>query len=317
MFGQMISLRLKPRPAGTAFALTSFLTICALLVTLAATAQAAPEGGEEDPPPVPQLVFEPDSYDFGLQQAYSQSSQTMQLRNVGEATTQVYSTDIIGPGFGAFWINAGDCSGRILNPSETCWVQVNFNPYEAAPYEAQLRASGEGGSTFTASLSGEGGRAVLGPVADPTSFGAVEVGSEGVVKAIEISNSGNLPGGAFFAVIAGGAFGSFHILDENCTGILLAPAASCTLLVSFEPLSTGVKTARLGLFGDQDGGTQVTLTGVGIEAPTPQPSAKSLLGSASLEPARKQRTRAKHRRRKASQRNRRLRAAVSAQRPIR
>ena len=66
-------------------------------------------------------------------------------------------------------------------------------------------------------------------------------------------------------MIAGGAIGSFHLLDENCTGIPLSPEATCTLLVSFQPLSTGVKTARLGLFGDSDGGTQITLTGVGIE----------------------------------------------------
>jgi hypothetical protein len=72
-----------------------------------------------------------------------------------------------------------------------------------------------------------------------------------------------MPGGAFIAVIAGGAIGSFHLLDESCTGVQLAPAASCNLVVAFQPLSTGVKTARLGLFGDSDGGAQVTLTGVG------------------------------------------------------
>jgi hypothetical protein len=65
-----------------------------------------------------------------------------------------------------------------------------------------------------------------------------------------------------------GAVGSYQLLDENCTGHPLAPAATCTLQVRFRPLSEGVKTASLGLFGESDGGTQVILTGVG-SAPEP------------------------------------------------
>jgi hypothetical protein len=59
--------------------------------------------------------------------------------------------------------------------------------------------------------------------------------------------------------------GSFHLLDENCTGVPLSPAATCNLLVSFDPISTGAKTARLFLVGDGDGGSQITLSGVGLE----------------------------------------------------
>lgn len=136
-------------------------------------------------------------------------------------------------------------------------MQVNFNPNDASTYEAQLRAGSEGGTSFTADLSGEGGRARIGPVSDPTSFGATAVGSPGVTRTIEVVNGGNYPGGAV---------GSFHLLDENCTGIPLRPEATCNLLVNFQPLSTGVKTARLGLFGDSDGGSQTTLTGIGTEA---------------------------------------------------
>jgi hypothetical protein len=184
-------------------------------------------------------------------------------------------------------------------------VQVGFNPYDATPFAAQLRIISEG-TSFTANLSGEGGRAIVGPLVNPTNFGATAVDSPGVTRAIDITNSGNFPGGAFIAVIAGGAVGSFHLLDENCTGIPLSPEASCSLLVNFQPLSTGVKTARLGLFGDSDGGSQIALTGIGTD-PESAEAAESPAGSSALAgpPSRR---RAKHRR----YRGRHLRPAVSA-----
>jgi hypothetical protein len=313
----MIALRSKPGPTGLFSALTLFLGVCALLVVLPAAALAAPSGPEEGA--TPELVFEPGSYDFGLQQVNSYSSQTsLQLRNSGAVATQVVATDIIGPGSNSFWLGSSDCFGRTLNPNDTCSVQVNFNPNDAVPFAVELRASVEGGASFSAGLSGEGGRAVIGPESSPTSFGAVEVGSA-VTKTIDITNSGNYPGGSFIAVIAGGAIGSFHLLDENCTGIPLDPEAFCTLQVSFEPLSTGVKTARLGLFGDSDGGTQVTLTGVGVEPAVAPPAAKpagsaavpSATTSAALEVRKKQRARSKPRRGKSLHRGRHRRVATT------
>jgi hypothetical protein len=279
------------------------------MLALPAAGIAAPAEGEPGPPEgpaLPQLAFEPGSYDFGLQQANSNASQAyLQLRNNGAAVAPVYSLEIVGPGSNAFWIGQSNCYGANLNPNETCSVQVNFNPNDATTYEAQLRAGSESGTSFSADLSGEGGRAAIGPAVDPTNFGATAVGSAGVTRAIEVTNRGNYPGGAFIAVIAGGAIGSFHLLDENCTGIPLSPEASCTLLVNFRPLSTGVKTARLGLFGDSDGGAQITLTGIGTEPESAgSPVSSDAPGTAAAGP--------RHKRRAKSGRHVRRRLAVSA-----
>ncbi len=246
----------------------ALLTLCAAMLALPAASVAAPlEEPPVEEPALPQLAFEPGSYDFGLRQVNNNANQAyLQLRNNGLAVAPIYSLDISGPGSGAFWIGQSNCYGANLNPGESCTVQVNFGPGDAIEYSAQLRAGSEGGTSFSAGLSGEGGRAIIAPLVDPTNFGAAAVGSPGVTRAIEVTNSGNYPGGAFIAIVAGGAVGSFHLLDENCTGFQLSPEASCTLLVNFRPLSTGVKTARLGLFGDSEGGGQVTLTGIGTEA---------------------------------------------------
>lgn len=261
----MLSIRQKSKPARTTFILLGFA------VALLATMAIRPAAGLAAPPePVepPQLSFEPGSYDFGLHPLNWGSTQTyFQLRNVGAEAFQVDSGEITGPGSGAFSAGYSNCYGTTLQPGESCSAQVYFGPYEAVEYSAQFRVNA-GSYSFSADLSGTGGRAVFGPASNPTDFGVAKVGSVGAIREITISNTGNMPGGMFIAVIAGGAIGSFQIVDENCTGVELAPAATCTVQVRFQPTSEGVKKAMLGLFGENDGPTPIILTGVG-SAPDP------------------------------------------------
>lgn len=300
----MFSLRSKPEPARSASAATFLIAVCALFAAIPAAASAAPQPGEEpEEPPLPQLVFEPGSHDFGLHEVNRENSQAgFQLRNVGSVPAPIYSIQPVGSGSSAFWTGNSDCFNHALEPGETCSIQVSFNPYEVAPFSAQLRAESERGTSFTAALSGEGGRPKLTAATDPTNFGSVAVGSGGVTKTIDVTNQGNMPGGAFIAIISGGAVGSFHLLDENCTGIPLSPKATCNLQVSFDPISSGAKTARLFLVGDGDGGVQISLTGVGLDSESQsggaQPSQAGVAGSqlqAQSKPRRKRRNRGQRR----------------------
>jgi len=247
---------------GKRAALALVLSIVSL-AAFAAGAVAAPLGGEA------QLSFQPASHDFGLQQLYSGAQTSFQLRNEGEVEAPVYSLETIGPDSGSFWVGGSDCYGKTLEPGESCSIQVYFNPGEVRAYEAQVRVMSAEGATFTAALSGEGGRPVFTPASEPTNFSSIAVGAPAVTRTIDVTNTGNMPGGVFIAVISGGAVGSFHLLDENCTGTPLYPSSTCNAVVSFQPISTGSKTARLSLFGESEGGTQITLTGVGLEADPP------------------------------------------------
>ena len=130
-------------------------------------------------------------------------------------------------------------------------MRVYFGPRDAVEYNAQFQVS-VGSSSFAADLSGTGGRATFAPSSNPTDFGVAKVGSAGTTREIQVTNTGNMPGGVFIAVIAGGAIGSFQILDESCTAVELVPAATCTVQVRFQPVSEGVKKAMLGLFGEGD-----------------------------------------------------------------
>jgi hypothetical protein len=278
--------------------LLSALAVLATLALLApAAALAAPEGPLPEPQP-PQLAFEPGSHDFGIQPVNSNPAQaTFTLRNVG-AEPALVNLDMTGPGTESFWIGNSNCYGTTLQPEQSCFVQVFFGPHDAVEYDAQLRAA-VGPFAFTANLTGVGGRAIFEPASNPTDFGSTAVGSAGVTREITVANVGNAPGGAFIAVIASGAIGSFQLLDENCTGVELAPAATCTLQVRFQPLSEGVKKAMLGLFGEGEGPTPIVLTGVG-SAPEPAAAPASALaapGPAARPQAKSHRRRTKIRRR--------------------
>jgi hypothetical protein len=213
----------------------------------------------------PQLSFEPDSYDFGLQQINSNSTQTtLLLRNTGAAPVQVNSIDFVPPGPSAFWTGFVSCWGMTLQPNDTCSVQVNFGPNQPIAYSAQLRATVNGVS-FTADLSGQGGQPVFTGSPNPADFGSATAGLSGDTRTITLTNEGDLPGAFFVAIISGGDVGSFRLLHEDCTGVPLGPSASCTAQVRFQPDSAGAKAATLTLVGNQGQPFQMSLTGDGVD----------------------------------------------------
>lgn len=240
--------------------------------TLSVQLKEAPEqtlelSGEAVPA---QLAFTPGSHDFGIQRVNrGEGSADFQLTNTGEALTQLGGTGIGGKDTNNFWTNGNDCwGGRWLAPGESCGVQVGFNPWDTVAYEAELQAYAYG-ATFTAALSGFGGRAQLLADSSPVEFGALPVGSASPVTPIVLTNHGNLPANVFIAVIAGGSIASFQLIDEDCTWGPVAPGESCTAEVRFTPQVTGPKTARLAFFGDDDGGAMAELSGEGLGVDSP------------------------------------------------
>lgn len=214
-----------------------------------------------------QLALTPGAHDFGLTQINQGASTNFQLTNVGEAPAQIGGLGV-GGDYEHFWANGPDCQGgRWLQPGESCGLQAGFNPRDTVAYSAEIQVWSHG-QVFTAALSGEGGRAVMEAAANPFEFGAAPVGEVGEPLALTFTNSGNLPGAFFIAVIAGGDVASFQLLDESCTGEPLAAGASCVAHIRFVPQRQGQLSARLALFGEGDGGTMVKLVGEGL-APLP------------------------------------------------
>jgi hypothetical protein len=216
---------------------------------------------------LPELVFEPGNFDFGLTQTNEGGERTrMVLRNVGPAATQV-GIETSGGG-GAFSIGESDCWGATLPAGGTCSLQVDFRPNETGPYVGEVRAN-SAGITFRAEVSGRGGKANLTASTNPLDFGSAAVGSLGEPRTVTIENSGDVPGGFFIAVISGGDSASFQLLEEDCTGIPILPAAKCQAAVRFQPTAAGLRKATLSFFGDGEGGQQIALSGTGIDPGVP------------------------------------------------
>lgn len=210
-----------------------------------------------------QIAYTPGFHDFGIQRTNESTSTLFQLTNTGEAFIQVGSTGIGGRDTGNFGTESSDCwNGRRLEPGESCNVRVYFNAWNAVEYEAELQAYANG-ATASAALTGTGGSANLEPEANPIALGDATVGGAGSVHTIYLANTGNIAGGYFIGVIAGGDAGSFELLDETCTGRMLAPGDTCVAHVRLAPLSVGLKVARLAFFGDGEGGTLVQIEGNG------------------------------------------------------
>lgn len=109
----MHSLRHRSKHAKTAFVLLGF--VVAILLTLAARPVAGLAAPSEPAEP-PQLVFEPDHHDFGLQPLNWGSQQaTFQLRNAGAEAFQIGSPQISGSGSNAFWTGNSNCYGAFLH----------------------------------------------------------------------------------------------------------------------------------------------------------------------------------------------------------
>jgi hypothetical protein len=193
----------------------------------------------------PQLSFHPASHDFGIQPTNGESQRfNFQLENDGEAGVRVGGPDFAG-GSNGFWINNNDCSGRWMDPGETCSIEVGFGPNSPGVYSTQLRVNANG-ENFIAQLSGEGGRPVVKATPNPADFGAATVGSTGATRTIVLNNSGNVGTGFFIAVISGGDASSFHLIEENCTAARLEPASSCAARVRFTPVTSGQRKALTG-----------------------------------------------------------------------
>jgi hypothetical protein len=223
----------------------------------------------------PQLRFEPESFDFGLTQTNEGGERTrMVLRNVGPAPAQV-GIETSG-GSGAFSIGESDCWGATLPPQGTCSVQLYFRPNETGPYVGLVRAN-SAGTSFDAELSGRGGTAILTPSTNPLSFGSAAIGSRSEPQTLTVENSGDLPGGFFIAIISGGDSASFQLVEEDCTGIPIAPGGKCHAVIRFQPTGAGLQKATFSLFGEGEGAQQITLSGDGVDPgrPAPTPSSHS------------------------------------------
>lgn len=210
----------------------------------------------------PALGVNPASLTFPSQQPFVASApQTVTVTNTGGAALAGLSMQITGSAAGSFSISTSSC-GATLAAGASCVVAVAFTPATTGGSAATLNISssspgvvavnvGLGGTSQTASGLNVG-PAML-------SFGAVLPGGTSAAQTVTITNSSTFVASALTVAVSQG----FSWTQYTCTGSL-APAASCTVGVSFTPRLSGAATGTLTVSSASIAtAATVTLGGVG------------------------------------------------------
>ena len=100
-------------------------------------------------------------------------------------------------------------------------------------------------------------------------FGTRLVGSTSPAQTVTVTNSGTGPLHVSALGIVGLNPGDFAVSANTCRGVAVAPAATCTISLTFTPTVTGSRFGTLQMADDASGSPQqVNLTGVGTLSPT-------------------------------------------------
>jgi hypothetical protein len=82
-------------------------------------------------------------------------------------------------------------------------------------------------------------------------------------KTFTVTNNGSDTSGPLAVELQGGNPGAFDVTDDNCTGVQLDPAATCTVDAVFAPLSDVPFSTNLVVSGDPGGSATAALSGTG------------------------------------------------------
>ncbi|MGO9274962.1 MAG: choice-of-anchor D domain-containing protein [Terriglobia bacterium] len=189
----------------------------------------------------------------------SSTPKTVTFANTGIQALTVNGITNQGANPGDFALNT-NC-GNSVAPGANCSVGVTFTPTGTGTRKTVLTINDNApGAPHHVLLTGVGTAVSLQPAS--LNLGNQKVGTTSSSQQITVTNKGSATI-EFFAIALGGANPKDFSQSGTC-GSTLAPAASCTINVTFTPAKTGSRTASV-LFSDNGGGNlqSVGLSGTG------------------------------------------------------
>lgn len=209
------------------------------------------------------LGVSPNNEVFGsILQGTSGAPVTFTVTNSGGSATGALATTIVGTT--DFHIVTNGCAAVTLSPAGTCALTVAFGPASAGAKSGTLQVTANPGGTATASLTGTGlAPASLAIVPTSFTFPTTIVGSTSATTAFTVTNSGGVAAGTttvLAATIGGANAADYRLVSSTCAGTLAA-GASCTVVVSFAPTSSGSRIASLSVAAMPGGTAAAALNG--------------------------------------------------------
>jgi hypothetical protein len=240
-------------------------TLVALLTTIVAPAVPAATVG---------LTVAPTSIPFGNAvfgvTGATSIAKSIKITNptAGQPVTGL-SVQISGANQSEFTITSDGC-GSTLPQGANCTLMLTFTPAALGTRMASMSVSDNANpNAGSAALSGVGVAGKLNITQLTLNFGGVIVGATSAAKTTTLSN----PNTVALYVTSAVPSGDFAIASDSCSGNDLAPSATCSIGVAFDPTQNGARSGSLSITDDAASSPQsVTLAGSGtLENPTLSP----------------------------------------------
>ena len=190
------------------------------------------------------------------------------LTNQGDIPRLIQQIVLGGPHPSDFIIRRDACSGRTLDPSESCTVVLGFAPTATGERRAELEVTDAAGAVFGVPILGTG----LGPVAQLSaadlSFGDATYNGDGEATGGEIPVSGEVQeitftntGQSALTVNGAEVTGDFALSGNGCAHPLL-PNDSCVIQVRLAPTHYQAQSGALMIYDNSSNSPhKVNLTG--------------------------------------------------------
>jgi hypothetical protein len=193
---------------------------------------------------VPQAALSPSSLNLGsVNTGVTTAAQSIGLYNAGTGPLTISGFSLGGGNPGDFAIASNNC-GTSLPAAGNCTVSITFDPTAPGSRSASLivtdNAGNQSGSQQTASISGTG---IALPVAvvSPSSIG---FGTNTAPQTVTLTNTGSGTLSIAGIAIGGTNASNFGIFANSC-GTTLTAGSSCTISISFTPVSSSSSSGVL------------------------------------------------------------------------
>ena len=225
---------------------------------------------------VPGISLAPTALTFGpLTVGTIGATQNVVVTNTGLANLAISTITIAAPfarvALGA--VTPPDCAATVA-PAGKCQIGVIFSPTAVGTFTGQVSiADNVVGTPHLVPLTGTSTPVPVPVIRTSASvaFGDQVINSTGAEQTLVITNVGTATLSVSALTLTGTNAANFKVTGQSgCTSIV--PAASCTLTVTFAPITLGAKSAQINITSDAQNAAlvnTVSLTGNGILAPRP------------------------------------------------